>query len=305
VAPALRRAVAPTMAKVAPPAGFEWGAADKDSTVEAGLLTLDKILISRAVRIANHVPALASLSYFGLISSTMQSMKSMLPPQPVATLESVLTLAVGPTTNKLFSQYFATPVTPAGFVFLIWPVIASLQLLTVAYSALRPGPAMTQSELTALSVANVAATSWLIASSNSLKGALPLASCLLLPLVPLFSGYPLRAPAVPRGLYKPVFDVFSSFTTLASFLALTVELLYGGRVPFFGGKAELCSLVFLGATAGVVSLPKRTLAKKLINLLALTGILVNRVKGGGSLVSLSFAATAAVWAFAASKLVKD
>ena len=71
------------------------------------------------------------------------------------------------------------------------------------------------------------------------------------------------------------------------------------------GKAELCSLVFLGATAGVVSLPKRTLAKKLVNLLALTGILVNRVKGGGSLVSVSFAATAAVWAFAASKLVKD
>ena len=33
-------------------------------------------------------------------------------------------------------------------------------------------------------------------------------------------------------------------------------------MPFFAGRAELCSLVFLGLTGAVVSLPKRTVAKK-------------------------------------------
>ena len=59
-----------------------------------------------------------------------------------------------------------------------------------------------------------------------------------------------------------VFEVFSSFTTLASFLAFAVELQYGGRIPFFAGRTELCSLVFLGLTGAVVSLPKRTMIKK-------------------------------------------
>ena len=59
----LRLAAAP------PPAGFEWGAFDR-----AGLLEkLDTQVVSRAVRLANHVPASASLAYFGLISTTMMS----------------------------------------------------------------------------------------------------------------------------------------------------------------------------------------------------------------------------------------
>ena len=45
----------------------------------------------------------------------------------MATLKTVITRAVGPTTNKAFSQLFATLVNPAPFVFLIWPVIALLQ----------------------------------------------------------------------------------------------------------------------------------------------------------------------------------
>ena len=76
----------------------------------------------------------------------------------MATLKTVITRAVGPTTNKAFSQLFATLVTPAPFVFLIWPVIALLQLLTVTFSAFRSGAPMTQSELTSLALANAAAT---------------------------------------------------------------------------------------------------------------------------------------------------
>ena len=74
-------------------------------------------------------------------------------------------------------------------------------------------------------------------------------------------------------------------------------------MPFFAGRAELCSLVFLGLTGAVVSLPKRTVAKKAVNLLALTGILFNRVAMGNQLVSLSFVAAAACWALAVKQLL--
>ena len=186
-------------------------------TVEDVLHTIDSTALDRTIRLGNHVPALASLSYFGLISMQMGMDSAPL----MATLRSVLVSAVGPTTNKAFSLYFSTLVTPASFVFLIWPVIAAVQLVTVSVSALRPkAPPLTQSQLTALTAANVVATRWLITSSNSLPGALPVASVLLLPLVPLLSGHPLRASA--RGsvglspFYRPVFQIFSAFTTLAS-----------------------------------------------------------------------------------------
>ena len=79
----------------------------------------------------------------------------------------------------------------------------------------------------------------------------------------------------------------------------------GVVVALLAGRAELCSLVFLGLTAAVVSLNKRTPIKKSINLLALSGILYQRVTGGAGLVSVSFVATVACWAWAAKQLVTN
>ena len=122
--------------------------------------------------------------------------------------------------------------------------------------------------------------------------------------MPLFAGYPLRSAGPPRGFDKLVFSIFSSFTTLASFLALAVELQYGGRLPLIGTlPAEAAALVFVGLTSLVVAQPKRTLAKKLVNLLALSGILARRVASASfSPLSLSFVATIACWGFAAKQL---
>ena len=99
-------------------------------------------------------------------------MTQMMAQQPsmMATFRAVITRAVGPTSNAMFSAMFSTLATPASFVFLIWPVIGALQLLTVLFSALRIGPPLKQNELSALSLANVCATAWLIISSNSLAG---------------------------------------------------------------------------------------------------------------------------------------
>jgi len=291
--------------KAQPPTGFLW--ADDGSAVDkldSALEAIDSTLTKRLVRVANHVPALGSLAYFGEISMAMGPMSM---PALATSLRGILTRAVGPTTNKAFSMYFATPVTPASFVFLIWPVIATLQLLTLTWSALRPNaPPLKQAELTSLTLANVCATTWLVASSNSFSGSLPLASCLVLPLVPLFSAFPLRSPSPPSGAYKVVFQVFSAFTTIASFLALAVELQYGGRIPLLRTlSGEAAALVFLGLTGAVVSLPQRCLAKRVVNVLALTGIVAKRLTGGAAgLLSLSLVTTAALWAFAVKQLVK-
>ena len=129
--------------QAAPPAGFEWGAKDREAAADRLLKQLDPLL-ERVVRVGNHVPAFTSLAYFGLISMTMQTVQMPAMGPMVATLKTVITRAVGPTTNKAFSQLFATLVTPAPFVFLIWPVIALLQLLTVTFSAFRSGAPMTQ-----------------------------------------------------------------------------------------------------------------------------------------------------------------
>ena len=164
-------------------------AAPYEEQVDDALDLVDEQVTSRVVRLANHAPAFASLSYFGLISSSM-----MMPAQmPAYNLMYVLTRSVGPTSNAAFAATFPTLVTPANFVFLIWPVIAVLQLATVTWSALRPGrPSLAQPDLSALTVANAAASGWLLVASNSLPGALPFLSFGLLPLVPLFAGYPLR-----------------------------------------------------------------------------------------------------------------
>jgi len=274
-------------------------AASSSSKVDSVLNCLDKVVLNRVVRICHHIPALASLGYFGLIS--MSSMMKTSPPM-VPTLASVLSRPVGSTTNAAFAALFPTFVTPASFVFLIWPFISVLQLVVIAYSALKPGDAtMDQSDLTALSMANVASTMWLVISSTAtVETGLPLGSFLALPLVPYLAGYPVRKSKPGQSAFlRLAFLVYSSFTTVASFLAFAVELQHGGRIPFFGGKPELCATAFLALTSYVVFLPKRTPVKKCVNLLALSGILVRRITTGAVLQSPSFWGTVAVtfWAF--------
>lgn len=286
------------------------------------LAVLDKYIIKRVIQVANHGPALLSLAYFFLIS--MASMMGMGPLTPVtgtvsstakATLASVLTQTVGTTTNSEFAALFPTNITPASWVFLVWPIISVLQLLTVITSAIYPSDDefLSQNELTSLTVANLFASFWLLASSNAKAGLLPIASFVILPFVPLFSGYPLRNS--PTYLL-PAFQLFSSFTTLASFLAFTVELQYGGRVPFFGKlSAEVAGSAFLFLYSGAsLAVRKKTVVKRLVNFGALSGILWKRIAGAiassswfwggvGSLISsITFVGTVACWGWASKEL---
>jgi len=286
------------------------------------LTVLDKYILKRLIRFANHGPALLSLSYFFLIS--MASMMGMGPLTPAAdaassaakiTLSAALTQTVGTTTNSEFAALFPTNITPASWVFLVWPVISVLQLLTVVTSAIFPSEDefLSQSDLSSLTIANLCSSFWLLASSNAKTGSLPLASFVILPFVPLFSAYPLRNNPT---YVLPAFQLFSSFTTLASFLAFTVELQHGGRVPYFGTlPAEVAGSVFLLLYSGAsLAVRKKTVVKRLVNFGALSGILSRRVVGvvaasswfwggvGTLLSSVTFVGSVACWGWSVKEL---
>eukprot|EP00559_Dactyliosolen_fragilissimus_P005143 CAMPEP_0184858062 /NCGR_PEP_ID=MMETSP0580-20130426/3174_1 /TAXON_ID=1118495 /ORGANISM="Dactyliosolen fragilissimus" /LENGTH=312 /DNA_ID=CAMNT_0027353983 /DNA_START=380 /DNA_END=1321 /DNA_ORIENTATION=- len=282
--------------------------------VTKALGILDKTVMKRILRIAHHGPALLSLSYFGLIS--MASMMGMGPMQVGVdatsivkpTLASVLTKSVGQTTNTQFAQYFPTFVTPASFVFLVWPVISVLQLLTVLISSLYPtnDEFLTTTDLSSLTVANLFSTLWLLISSNATPSSLPIGSFLALPMVPLFSGYPLRnKPKYVLWAYQ----LFSSFTSLASFLAFSVELQYGGRIPLIGKvSAEISALIFLSLySTASLAVPKKSFVKKFVNAGALFGILYKRIAGsmsalGSLFLSISFLSTIGCWIWSLTEL---
>mmetsp|Transcript_38318 Transcript_38318/g.89116 ORF Transcript_38318/g.89116 Transcript_38318/m.89116 type:complete len:341 (-) Transcript_38318:284-1306(-) len=250
----------------------------------------DSLLLDRALSVADHVPALTSLLYFGFVS--MVSMMPAARPDP-ATLAAFLSRNVGPTTNSAFAAFFPTLITPPTPVFLVWPVIALVQLLTVTMSALRPGePALSQRDLSALAVANVASSAWLLVSSRAMEGLLPLRSFLVLPLVPILSGYPLKMTSDESKINarSVMFGIYSSFTTIASFLALTVELQHGGRIPLLYGLQEVNALIFLALFVVNANRPKNSIVKKIVNAGAVSGILLKRIFSGGFL-NLFFSAS--------------
>lgn len=263
--------------------------------VENILKVIDLTLLKRfLIPIANHVPTALTLAYFGVVSSvSMMGMSSF----DENTLLSVLSKNIGSTSNTEFSQLFPTLVTPANFVFLVWPFLSVVQLFTVLISSLSSNTKLkiSQDNLSALASANLAATSWLLISSQASPGNLPFLSFLVLPLVPILSGYPLRddgdkGKGGSSSFFQTFgFKVFSSFTTIASFLALAQELQHGGRIlPFlFQGKAEVCASVFLSLYYVVVKRTKSTsLVKKVVNAFAIWGIWYKRFMGATDLVGL-------------------
>jgi hypothetical protein len=283
----------------------------------AQLTTVDAYFTNRFLRLIQHVPALSSLFLFGFISSVSMMGKQALSDSSLSTMSSSLWTAlaqyVGPTSNAALAQMFPTFVTPAPLVFLIWPIIAILQLLTLSLSILFPlqDEFLNGNELAALTTANLLSITWIIVSSMA-TSSLPLGCVLTLPLVPFIISNPLRNK--PRYIL-PAFEVYSSFTTLAAFLAVAIELQHGGRIPWIGNvSGEISALTFLFLySASSLAVMKKSLAKKMVNVVALGGILYQRwitqVGRGGIqafpelVVSLSFWGTVGCFGWAFSELM--
>merc|ERR1712238_460069 len=176
-------------------------------------------------------------------------------------------------------------------------------------------------DLTAVSLANLMSSLWLVASSTATRQCLPIGSVLVLPFVPLLSGYPLRRRQRQRQRNQPqsqkekenattmkkeatrtgtlMFQIYSSFTTVAALLAVTTELQYGGRFlpSVFGNKPELCAMVFLLAVGRsvVVSSQKSGsgIVKQLIQTSVLWGILSKRCMDTFATIGISTVTSAA------------
>ena len=152
---------------------------------------------------------------------------------------------------------------------------------------------------------------------------LPLGLLLVLLIVPLISGYQLRRKKDQTIIgdnnnnNRPfflsstlVFQLFSSFTTIASLLALTVELQHGRRFPLFTNRPELSALVFLLGYFGIVSREgKNGLVKRVVNTVAIGGILAKRISDAagangvfGLVRSVSFWITGGIAAMAVKQL---
>eukprot|EP00544_Gedaniella_sp_CCMP2646_P012701 CAMPEP_0202486700 /NCGR_PEP_ID=MMETSP1361-20130828/5192_1 /ASSEMBLY_ACC=CAM_ASM_000849 /TAXON_ID=210615 /ORGANISM="Staurosira complex sp., Strain CCMP2646" /LENGTH=389 /DNA_ID=CAMNT_0049115903 /DNA_START=18 /DNA_END=1187 /DNA_ORIENTATION=- len=278
--------------------------------VRNGLKKIDSNVLLRAIRIGNHLPTLISLVYFGLMSmvSNMPSGSSL----NLSPTAKALTRRIGPVTSAEFSAAFSTAITPVSFVFFAWPLISVVQLLTVGISALRPGRSLlSHADLTCISMANVLAAAWLLVTSQPVQATSPLSQVLILPFIPLIIGFPLRnlrMTPIKTNWRNAIYQLYSSFTTIASFLALTVELQYGGRIPLFGGRGELCSAVFLSLYAFLVRFPGQGIIKRYVNAIAMGGIVLKKLMGGltlKSVLSVSFLGSCGVLYLAVNKLFQE
>jgi len=246
--------------------------------------TVDTYFTNRFLRVIQHTPALCSLFIFGFISSVSMMGKQSLLRLPsdasssssslLTSLLHVLSQYVGPTSNAALTQMFPTLVTPASFVFLIWPIIALLQFVTLLLSILFPlqDEFLNGNELASLTTANILSITWLLSSSMATSSTLPLGCVFTLPLVPFIISHPLRN----KSRYiLPAFQVYSSFTTLATFLAVSLELQYGGRLPKVSGEISALTFLFL-YSASSLAVMKKSVAKRIVNVVALGGILYRR-----------------------------
>ena len=296
-------------ARVVPPR-MVLGALSLESRVYLGLDKLDRAIGMPSIRVAAHAPALATLAYFGLVATGLD-LGTMGPRALARTVRTVITRVGSLPTGAAASSAFATLVTPAHFVFVAWRLIWFVQLATIAFSLLRPaksfkrqpvvwriaGGPMTQTQLSALTLANGCAAYWLLAIGSTVKGRLPFTSTLALLLVPFFAGLPLRDSGSMSTPYRPAFELLSSFGMLAGFVAVAAELQYGGRlglltqlsVPFTEIKPlaklavpaalnpEAAASSFVALTAAAVSLANRCLVRRATTVFALTGILASRL----------------------------
>ncbi len=107
-----------------------------------------------------------------------------------------ITSCVGAAIARSLSDMIPTLITPARFIFIIWPTILSCDLCastaekgTVIKNAsperTKGNALLSQYNLSALPPSNIAANWWIAASSNAAGATPPLDSFLIIPLVPL------------------------------------------------------------------------------------------------------------------------
>lgn len=240
----------------------------------------DDLLISRAMRFADHAPILFTLK--ALVDKAGASRWG---------------IDVAPSAFSGVGTALSIPTS----VFNIWALICVCQLASVAKSALADGGnELSQADITATAIANIMAT-------TAIGSATPLRSTAL---TALMSGYALRRNGADGAvtIHKAPLQLMSSFTTVLTVLGGVSAL--AARLPILNGRTEIVSTLGVGAYYVLATRNGNGTVKKAVNAGVLGGILYARLAASGialttsSLLSVSLVATLYV-AYEAAKKLKN
>jgi len=240
----------------------------------------DDLLISRAMRFADHAPILFTLK--ALVDKAGASRWG---------------IDVAPSAFSGVGTALSIPTS----VFNIWALICVCQLASVAKSALADGGnELSQADITATAIANIMAT-------TAIGSATPLRSTAL---TALMSGYALRRNGADGAvtIHKAPLQLMSSFTTVLTVLGGVSAL--AARLPILNGSTEIVSTLGVGAYYVLATRNGNGTVKKAVNAGVLGGILYARLAASGialttsSLLSVSLVATLYV-AYEAAKKLKN
>ena len=266
--PALTSAfVAPSHHRVAPSHGIrvptlymtnevEDLAANITDKTEEVLEKIDTNIITRGIRLLNHVPIVFTLRHFG---NAVSSAKFGIDAAPTAFAGAVSNPAL-----------LALP----NYIYYAWPLIAICQLAEVSVSALAgDDPELSQSDITTLAVSNVCAAKALAGGTNALAW---------LAATGVLSARPLRVTGeADSNLRTAAFELLSSFATVTSLLAVTARV--STMLPTFKFQGEVVASAALFLYYAIVNREGNGLIKRIVNFGAIAGITASRILQIGGL----------------------
>lgn len=222
---------------------------------EQVLETVDNNIVDRGVRLLNHVPVLYTLREFGRAVSSARFGIDAAPEVFAGTVTSPALLNL------------------PSYALYVWPLIAISQLAEVAVSGLAGDESeLSQTDITSLSVANVAAM-------KAITSARPLP---WLAAAGVLSAIPLRKSGDNDATLKTApFQLMSSFATVTSLLTLTSRA--SGVIPDFRFKGEVISSAALFLYYGLVNREGNGLTRRAVNFGAIAAITASRLIAIGGL----------------------
>ena len=223
------------------------------SKTETVLGKIDDLVLNRAMRLVNHVPALFTLKQLGAAAggSVRFGIDSAASAFPAVAAPAML--AVPTWTNN------------------IWRIICAAQIASVAKSVLASDDdELSQNDISALAAANFAARE---ATTSGSLGWMALTS--------IISGYSARNSESDDGsitIHNASMQLMSSYTAIATILGATNAL--PQIVPLLEGKAVVLSGLGLAGYYMASTRNGNSTTKKVVNAVVMGGILAGKVAGG-------------------------
>ena len=218
---------------------------------------VDEHILSRAMRLVNHVPALYTLRALG--SAAGSSRYGIDAAASAFSVASPALLGVPTALNN------------------VWRVICLAQVASIAKSAL----ASDRDELSQRDIAALTASNW--AAAKILTSGTPLR---WMAATSVISGYSARNGGDgDLSIHNAALQLMSSFTAVATILGAANAA--PSIVPFLAGKAELLAGLGLAGFYANASRAGNGQTKKIVNAAVIAGILWSKIQGGALALTTS------------------